>query len=34
VALAVMTVGVVRLTRTAPQDLTPSKPAGSAQDPV
>jgi hypothetical protein len=34
VALAVMAVGVVRLTRTAPQDLTPSKAAGSAQDPV
>jgi drug/metabolite transporter (DMT)-like permease len=28
VAFAVMAVGVVMLTRTAPQDLTPSKPAG------
>ena len=30
VAFAVMAVGVVMLTRTAPQDLTPSKPARTA----
>ena len=30
VAFAVMAVGVVMLTRTAPQDLTPSRPAGKA----
>jgi drug/metabolite transporter (DMT)-like permease len=30
VAFAVMAVGVVMLTRTAPQDLIPAKPAGSA----